>query len=261
MFDITLPPPPECGVALLLGLAAGAVLLGAVGLLAGLKVGRVFAALAGGGLGFLLIGQPARRLGTNALALQTAFGVAIGLLCLVVAKLIWALLAATLAASAAGVAAIGHLLPKVAQGDRPAFQFEGTTFTEWLAALWAFGCDAVTVVWRQNSPTLLMFICPAAMAVLITGLLRLRLATVFMTSLLGAAAIVAGLGLAGISLQPTLWDGLWRRWYIPVGAAAVAMLIGMVHQYRHALAEEKESVEVAPSNKREAAAETVGQNA
>ena len=243
MLYIPSPPPPELSWAAAGGISAACIILGFLLLLWGRNLHRAFLTLVGAAGGLALAGPVAQRFGLNTTIAQVVAIFTLAILGLACAKIIWVLLAGGLLAFSASVVVLVRYLPALSEDARPAFEAAGATLAAWLDGVWNFFSACLETVWKAQ-PTLLIFAATVGggLAILI-GLLRGRVVTIFMSALAGAAAIIAGGMILCGQVSFKLWQGAWERYYLPAGLVAVLLLIGLVFQYRGALAADRAAAE------------------
>jgi len=232
MFGIPGPPSPQWSGPVTCGVAGGCLLLGLAMLLWGRTYARAVVCIAGIAGGLALAGPVAQRFDLHPTLVRVVGMVTLGLVGLVLARLTWALLAGALF----GLAAECILLGRMSADQRPAFEawWDGS-LAGWAGGLLKFSMDAFVALWNDSQVVVLVAVGCAFVLPVIVALLRDRLARVFMTSLLGAAAAVLGPIFAAAGLGEALWSGIWRRWYVPAAVAAALMMFGLIHQYRGAM--------------------------
>ncbi len=235
MFGIPSPPQPLLGDLPSLILTAVCVVLGVLILLWGRVVGRGLLCAAGIFGGLVIAGPAAARLGVNALMVRIVAGFLVGLLALVSARAIWALLTG----ASFGLIAQGIVLFRILGGipadQRPVFESADATFNGWALGLGQFTLSSLAALWSYDSTLVLATIVPAVAAPFALALLRDRIARIFVTSLLGAAGVVFAPLVALSQRRPSLWEALWTHWYVPVGIAVLLMAVGLVCQFRGAI--------------------------
>jgi hypothetical protein len=234
-----LPPAFVWTVPVCLGLAAAGVAVGVTLLLWGRWAGRVVFLAAGAVVGWWAGGLLAARMQVNPLAAQLTTAVAAGLLTLVVTPLLWALLAGALAGGAAVYFTVLHFQPELLT-KMPSLPLTADELNAWCTAMADHLVKYLLAAWADRPAPIAVAAGLAGGLPFIVGAIRLRLATIVMSSLSGGAAIVAGaaclVGTAAPSVAPTLW----KNWFILGGAAAALALAGVIIQYRRAIKADKD---------------------
>ena len=237
--QLPFPPPLPLGTPAALGLALAVVVAGAALLLWGRVAGRVLFVAAGAGAGWWGGAVLAARVNVPALAAQATTALAGGLLALVLAPLLWALVAAAIAAGAALYFTVLHFLPTLIK--KPAdLKLGGLDIQAYAVALADHCWKCTLAVWEQNALAIGVIAGFAGAVPLLIGAIRLRLATIVMSSLAGGAAILTGLGYAVGVLFPSVAQVLWDHWFILAGAAAATAVVGVGVQYRRVLKADKD---------------------
>jgi len=232
MFGIPGPPPPQWYAPVAYGAAGGCLLVGLAILLWGRTYARALMCIAGIAGGLALAAPVSRWLEVHPTVVRVIGMVTLGLVGLVLARLIWALLAGALFGFAAECILLGRMSPD----QRPTFEaWSGGSLAGWAGGLGEFSLDTFVALWNDSEVMVLVVVGCAFVVPLILALLRDRLARIFMTSLLGAAAAVLGPILAAAQLSESLWGGIWTHWYVPAAVAAALMVFGFIHQYRGAM--------------------------
>lgn len=232
MFGIPIPPQPLWPEGVAYGVAAGCLAVGALILLWGRFLGRAFLCVVGVGAGLLLAQPVARHLATNPMPIRIIGAAVIVLLVLGLARAIWAVLAAVLFGAAAESIVLVYCLGKAGGEFLPGFPAANPTLAAWTLAVGQFLLQALAALWNQHSALVLAAICPAVAMPLIVGALLPRMTRIFMTSLLGGAAVVFGCIVAISQLRPPLWEGIWALWYVPLAVAAAVIALGLAWQSR-----------------------------
>jgi len=242
MFDITPPPAPQFAGLALYCIAGGCLAGGILVCLWGKYLGR--AALCAGGMaaGLAIAGPVAGRLSLNLLAARLATATLLGAAGLLLARAIWA----TLAAAALGTAAVIALLLRyggqLAVELRPAFQPAEASLVGWAWALCRLVLDGLAAVWSWSPLMAAGTVGPAVVLPLALAIISDRPGRIFVTSLLGAAAAVAGAMIAVSQCRPAAWSGAWSYWPVLVAVAAALMAAGMVVQVRGAIVADRAQV-------------------
>ncbi|HAU37437.1 MAG TPA: hypothetical protein DCX07_06925 [Phycisphaerales bacterium] len=142
------------------------------------------------------------------------------------------------------------MLAKLPEKDVPAFGMPaGGNLNDWAMSCWPFARDCFEKLWATESATLLIALSVTSLAVLLVAILRPQLASIFLTSLLGGAAIAAGGTVIAGRIEAGLWPGEWSRWLIPASITGVLLIAGLTYQYRGAFREARETRDGAPPEK------------
>jgi hypothetical protein len=234
-----MPPPLPVGEAAALGIALAAVAAGVALLLWGRLAGRIAFLAAGGGVGWWLGAILAAKMNVSPLPAQILTAVAAGMLALLLTPLLWAVLAGALAGGAALYFAVLHYLPMLSKGP-PSLNLAGLDFRRYAGALADHAWRCTKDVWEGNAAAIGIIVGLAGGVPLLIGAIRMRLATVVMSSLTGGAAILTGLAVAAGVLFPAVAPVLWDHWFILAGAAAATAVVGIGVQYRRILKADKD---------------------
>ncbi len=238
---MNIPPPPaiDLSATVINGLAAGSVVLGAAMLLWGRPLGRlfmtIFAALAGAAIGPLFVGL----LPLRALSMRIVAAVVLGLVAMIAARLLWSLLAGAIFGGASLVLVIRHYVPELQKSGLTGFEVPADV-GQYAAAGMKFLGDVIVNLWSYHGAALAMLCGLPAMIALLLVLIRPRLGVIFLTCLLGASAMTAGLMIFGWRVWPPVL-GWWQGHpYWPAIVGSLLMAAGMVYQYRMAILSERQ---------------------
>ncbi len=228
MLDIPLPPLPRFdSEAVVYGIAAGALVLGAALLLWGRHLHRAVLMLAGAGAGFLLAEPLGRLIGvqTNVARAVAMFTAAI--LGLALARVVWPAIA--------GAVCIGVATIVLKDYHGLLTWPTTTTWPEWLSALRLAAMPDASL-WQNHARDMWFVLGATGALVLVIGVLLGRGMAIFMTALIGAIAIGGGVALAVLHRKPELWPAEWRDVLIPAAVAGGLVLLGLIGQTRGLLA-------------------------
>jgi hypothetical protein len=215
--------------------AVGGVVLGAVLLLWGRKVHRAVAGLGAAGGGVVLGAPVAHQMtGLDLLVAQVIAGGTLGLVGAVAARIVWAVLAGAIFATAAGGAVL--LAYPACWPASPEVPAAGASIYAWAVAASNVVRSALASVWNEHQGMLLLATCPAGLAPLVVALFRPRLAAVFVTTLLGSACMVVGGLIVAGKFSLNLWVSAWANPHVPAIVAAALLVIGLIFQFRAAKA-------------------------
>ena len=205
-------PALQLGLWPALVVAVSALGVGVALLLWGRILHRAALALVGAAAGLAVGGSLAAAISVEPLVGRLVGAVALGLLGLVAARIVWAVLAGSLTGvSAAWVMARLVEVDSAAVGDkvRATQTVPAQAFTEWLETSWETALACLGAVWEKHTAMVVLVLAPAVAAPLIICMLRPRLGHIFMTSLLGAGAIVFGCLFGASQIQPSLWQAVY----------------------------------------------------
>lgn len=237
----SIPPPPlALDSAQAAAWGAGGLVVGVLLLLWGRKLHRVFLGLGAGAAGASFAGEWATQL--SGLDWRLAYAIAAGtagILGVVMARIVWPVLAGALFAGAAGVTVLACFQPSLPADLKAATAPAGGDLVAWSAAAYVCASAAVQAVWRDHMAVLLGAMCPAGLVPLVIGLFRPRLATIFMTALVGSLSMICGPLVAAQRFWPELWASAWANPHVPAIVAGVMLLIGLLFQYRLAIAADR----------------------
>ena len=223
----------------LLAMLGGCLLLGVVLLLWGRILGRAYLGLCGAAVGVGVGGWLRAGVSRHPAAICVAGAAAIGILCMILARLVWGLLAGMLFGAATFAFLAAHYSPKVPEKMLPAFAPAAEIVQAYQEAGQAFLVKWMEILWNQSSVVLAGGLFLSVGIPLLICLIRPRLGTIFMTSLIGAAKIVFAAILVVALLLRSWLPNVQRVWYVPGAVAGVLLVFGMVFQYVRAFAAEK----------------------
>lgn len=231
-------PIPPWPVLAYLGIACGLIVAGLALMLWGRILGRLFWMLAGVGAGLALGAPLASWLEANLLAARLGAAVTLGLLGVVLGPLLWAMLAAGVLGGVALYFTVARYLPHLS-GRVPEFELSGEGLAAYVASLARYSLACVQAVWNVEPLAIVVAGSLAFGLPLVIGVVRMRLATIFMTSVSAAAGVVGGIAWAGALLFASLGRVFADYWYVLGGTAAGGAVLGIVLQYRKALKADK----------------------
>lgn len=232
---IPLPPDPGLSWPVLPAIAAASIVVGAVLLLWGRRVDRCLLAVVGAGAAVALAGPLARWAGIPLPAVRISSAVTLAILCFILTRLAWALLAAGTSALVAVWLICGHVLAGSTEGG-PTFAADVADGQGYYLALGHFTLACIEFAWDRAPVLLAIAGGLAAAAPLLICLVRPRLGRIFMTSLIGACGVVAGTA-AVVALSDPTWAPAVRRSWLAMSVVAGALtVLGLLYQYRGALA-------------------------
>ena len=211
------------------GAAGGAALLAVAMLVWGRLVHRGFLILIAAGIGFVLAGWICPLIEVDVLVGGIVAALSLGLLAIVLARVVWAMLAATLLAAVAAGAVVAYYWPEVS--TQPATIIDQMDFTAYTASLAEAGGDWFRSTWATRAAVLLASIGVGGLTTLAVGLLLPRATAVCMSSVVGACLLASAVLLAVGQGRPAIWDAAWRNLdLLGAGVAGIA-LAGMVIQW------------------------------
>lgn len=221
------PPAPTLGAALAYGIAGASGLLGLALLIWGRLVHRGFLVILAAGVGFALGRGLAPRIGLDPLLGGLGAAVTLGMLALMLARLVWAVVAGLLAAAAAAGAAVVHYWPAVA--SQPAAEIQQADLGQYVSSLARFAWTALGVS-AGHSALVVAAAAATGVGLLAVGILLPRATAIFMSSLVGASLVVSGAALAAGQARPDLWTAALGdvRW--PALATGGLLLGGILAQ-------------------------------
>jgi len=234
-----MPPPLAIDPMVAYVLAGAGVLLGVALLFWGRVLGRTFLMFCGAGAGATLVGPLATSAGISPMLVRIAAGVLAGIVCLIAAPVIWALLAAC----AASIGALWALLSFHQPTSWPQDQTAPESLAGFLATLGRVVWDGATDLWGLRPLLVGGSLGLAVAAPLVLGMLLRRLCKIVMTTLTGAAMLMAGLVLATTTHRPDMADSLWSRGHWIALVVGVLALFGIACQYRRAIKLGREKAE------------------
>jgi hypothetical protein len=230
---VALSLPANLGIGLA-GVAAGIALL-----LWGRWAGRGVFVLAGAAVGWFLGGLLAGPLGVDPTAVRVVAAVVSASLALLLTPLLWALTAGAVTASVVLFVLILQQQPDFV-ARAPAIPAAGQDAWDYLAAIAKHLGKGLSAAWDHEGSRLAIIAGVIGGVPFLIGAIRLRLATIFMSSVCGGMAVAAGLaGLAGTA-APSIIPALWKSWFVFGGAGAAMGVVGIGVQYRRALKADKD---------------------
>ncbi len=211
------------------GIAATAILSIALLLWGRTILGRIVLTLAAMGGGYLLAGYFTEYIPVSPLTVQITTAVILGLIAVIGARILWALLGAAVFEAIAVALMVGYFIQNNPSLPWPAFT-PAPDFAAYLAELGRYALGCLEVARGHNQTTLLMVTIPACLLPLMVGLVQPRIASIFVTSLAGAVGLTGSLWYAAVLWRSTLWPEEPMRLLIPAGVALVLAIIGWVFQ-------------------------------
>jgi hypothetical protein len=175
----------------------------------------------------------------NPLAAQVTASLVAGFLALILTPLLWALLAGVLAGGTALCFATLHFQPDLFAKAPSLSQSAGDVWA-YCAAMADHLAKYVGAAWGDGRAQLATAAGVAGGLPFIVGAIRLRLATIVMSSLCGGVAIAAGIACLVCFAFPTVASKVWSNWFILGGAGAAFALAGIFVQYRRAIKADKD---------------------
>lgn len=253
MFGISPPPPPQVTAPVACALAVGCLLVGALILLWGRHLGRAFLCGIGIAIGLVVAEPIARSFGWQLLIVRLASTVTFALLALVLARVIWGVLAGLAFGIVAEMILLVRRMDQIAIEQQPVFQQSQATLSGWVSAMGKFLLDGLVGLCEWNLLAVLAAVGSAAALPLVISLIRDRLGRIFMTSLAGATGVTSGIMIALAQMRESLWSGLWARWYFLLAGVIVLTAAGVIIQYRGAFQEDRseEKREAEPPDERQ----------
>lgn len=233
------------GWAILLLIAA--LIAGGILLLWGRTVGRAALMLAAAAGAFCWAWDYVQTHPDYSMAVKFAATAGAAIAALVMARLIWALLAAASFSLLAGSLVLRQGFSGLWNDVWP--QVESLLANQ--STLPQAQADLQKSFATFDQPLSLLWIVTGVVSVLtlVAGLLRPRLMVILMTSLLGAAAMVTGMVALATQVKPTTWNAAWLHPWIPLSLVSVGAALGMIYQYRSASAAEKKAKQAADKDK------------
>ena len=212
------------GTTWLVGGIVAAGLVGLVMLLWGRLFHRALLVLAAAGLGLLLGGRFSPQIAVSAWLAQLVGAVTLGVLALVLARLVWSILAGLHVGAIAVVVVAVWVLGVSVAATQPAVQADPA------ACLRAVEQDA-RAVWADHALTVNLTAILAGLSGLVAAFLLPRVTVICMTSLIGTALLLTAGGLAVASWFPALLAGSSpSSRYVPGGLAGGVLLLGLLFQ-------------------------------
>jgi hypothetical protein len=235
--DIPFPNMPEFADKIVYMSAVGSIIVGLMLVGWGRLWSRPLMGLAGVGVGFVIGDLVSGTMDVDPWVARSAVGSILGVLGFVAAPLFWAVILGALCSSSAGGFLVGKfLIEEGIKVEAPAGGFTPELWAEWLSV--AAG-DVSGAMWKERAGVLILVMAPAGLIPLLIGLWRQRFATIVMTSLIGAIAVVGGACVATVQSSPERWPKEWLGLLTPLYIAGGLWFCGMVMQYCFVLASTK----------------------
>lgn len=209
-------------------IAATCLVVGILLVVWGRLLGRGLLCLAGAAAGLAVGSALARHFGWHPTTPRMVSVMVLGLTGLALARLIWALLAGSIAAVAAGIILLGRLPAQ----DVPAFDRSSETLAGWVNAALHLLTDGVSALWVWNPAVTAGVLGLAACLPLVAMLVFGRGGRILMTSVVGAAAVMAGPIIAASRLQAGVIAWIIQNWWLLPAVFGPLAAFGMVVQYR-----------------------------
>ena len=239
MFSIPGPPLPQWSDLVAYGVSGACVLVALLILLWGRNLGRALLVVLAAGLGFALSAPIAERFELQLALVRPIAILAPALGALLLARLIWALMAGALAGIVAECIVFAQMINNIPADKQPSFAPTSSTLIAWGQELAVYFGRLFLLLATERTGLFLAAVTPPIALIVVILLARDRLARIIMTALLGSAGVVFGPILAVCQFRPSLWDAIWTHWYVPAAIALVFMIASVVRQYLRALKEEK----------------------
>ncbi len=222
------PPVPSLSATPAFACAGAAALIGVALLVWGRLAHRGFLVLLAAGLGLLAGRWAAGVIHVHVLLAELVVAVSFGLLAVVLARLVWAILLGGVGAVvAAGVVALHRLPADAAPATRQAATADFGAYLETLTeALHEWAVSA----WAADGVTLTVAACLAGMALLVAGFCLPRVAAVFMSCLVGTLLLAGASALVAAQVREAWWTAAWQNPRPCAAAAGGVMLLGMLVQ-------------------------------
>jgi hypothetical protein len=221
----------------MLAVAAGALLVGVLLALWGRTLGRIFLGLLAAAGGVAIGPAIAQRIGATTWVVQVSAAISFAILAAILARALWALLAAGIFAAGGLVVLafrLGSALPKTAGPTSAPSDLAGA-YQEYFRQLGEY----FNSMWSNHSMSMMLVIGLAGGIPLVIGLIRPRLVAIFMTACIGGSMIAGGLWLAAYVLAEPLRPTLRSYSFIFGASAGGLAILSMVCQYRWALASDR----------------------
>ncbi len=239
MLNISPPFPPQLDALAVCAFSAGGVALGAAMLLWGRILSRPFLALVGVATAIAFAVPLSQQFPITPLVAAIVAAVVFAAVGAVTARILWALAAGAIFGAVAILAMLARMSAPAAAASQPASAPGLAPLVAWLADGWVYCVAALGEAWKDHSATVLWTLCLGGGAPLTVALLLPRMGKIFMTSLLGAVCIVAGVLLAVAKIQVSLWPATWWDYALPAIAVAVLLMFGIVYQFCGAILDER----------------------
>ena len=232
LLDIPFPPQPSTSPPIIAA-AVGVVVVSAVLLLWGHRLGRLLGALVGAALGVLLGPTAALWVGADPLVVQIIFAVLLAVAGALAYQLFWALVGALALSSVAALWTLSHYIAKVPADAQPKFKaLVADSVLGWLAGIPLYLLEVAKAVWENEAFAAALIVGVALGLALVAALLRVRFTTVVVTAILGALGLLAGGSTLALAARPDLWQILWDAWLYYLLAGVVLVVLGTALQYR-----------------------------
>jgi hypothetical protein len=238
--DLLSRPPVVAG-------AAAAMALGILMLIWARPLGRALPALLGIGVGLVLGPAFGAMVGLDPLIGRLALAAVLGIIGLLAARGMWAVLLSALAGLVTGAGIVLHHLQWVPAGQFPQPQPPQTHNWQFVGlAAFDYSWNLVAVVAESNGTLLAAGVAAAMIVGLVLGVLMPTVAIILVASLLGAALVVAGwqalmLGAGGQPFPEAMGEPV-----VALSVIGALTLVGVILQSitaRKARKAEKEQIE------------------
>ena len=245
---IPFPNAPELSDAVAYIAGGSAIIIGLMMVGWGRFWSRPLVALAGVGIGLLCGDLLAEVMKVDVAIARAAVAAILGVLGFVAAPFFWAFFAGALCSSVAGTAMALNFLAGLPEGTLEATPPEGGyTLAVWGEWLGVFSSDISSAMWERQASIMVLVIAPAGLIPVLIGLWRQRLATILMTSFVGAIAVAGGAVIAITQSDSTRWPAGWSGAAIPLCVIGGLWICGVAVQYAFVMsaARKKKAKEVA----------------
>ena len=207
---------------------AAVVALGAAMLLYGRVLARPFMVLIGAGVGLAVAGPVASRLGFNLLAIQIALPIILAAAGMLLGPVAWAVVMGVVFAGAGASLTIWRYWPEVFDRFYSAVvAFVGKGDIDLLREF----KQALGSIWRGHSQEIMIVVAVSMAALIMIGLLKPVITTIFMNSLVGAFGVLAGVLLILVSADSTMSQKVDQHWQVMLALMLTLMMFGIVYQF------------------------------
>lgn len=213
--------------------AVSAVVVGVLMLFWGRVLSRYFCALVGAVTGLAISSSLARQFGIDPILAGVLAAVIFAAAGAVTARLIWAMAGGSLCAAIGVLILLANSIHLIPAKDQPAVLTteDFISIQTWFIACWNYVLACLTALWKEHSEKILWTLIFTGGATLAVLLLLPRFGKLFMTALVGALGIVAGLLTIAASLRQSIWPASWDGFVVYLLIAAALLMFSTAFQY------------------------------
>lgn len=232
--NLPLPPHVPLTDPVWMAVAGGAFVVALALLIWGWRISRYFLALVGAAVGAAVGPAITSAVGVEVVpwVAMAVCGGTLALLATVLARAIWAALAAGVLGGVAELIILNAHWSELAQP--PAMPSPTTDPLLYLLGLKDFLLSATQTLWNEKAVVLLLALAPPVALVGVLLLIRDRLGRIVMTAWLGSVTAVVVVFLAAGTVNPGVWPVTWMHAVIPLVIIGLMMAVAIALQYSSA---------------------------